>query len=306
MISRRLFTFGGLCLPLSARESDMQTATRFYKTTKTELSPVAPPVSPMISWAPQLVFPKGFFAYNAPIYDMRLPGLYAFTNYANANTTHMIVYDNDPIALLSAAAWLSSFGDGDNGLSAASLSVKARTSVLSILCGTLHPWASSQLLTPQGVPNRRVHFLAMDAWNYVVDGHEAIEVTIGGQRVLADLSNNCLFLDSGGNRLSANGAVAAIAGNSFTYELLADDAPYVSESNGGFDATAYARRELGNDTDRRAWHRKIFQAIGMWNGNELWWKLPAGSTITAAQVEALQPGTYKVKSAALWDAAFYP
>lgn len=289
----------------------MQTATRFYMDTKTELSPVAPPVSPMVSWAPQLVFSPGYTAYNTPIYDIRQPGLYVFTHYATpaenwANTTHMIVYDNDPLALLSAAAWLSSFGDGDNGMSAANLSVKARTSVLSVLCGVLHPWASSQLLAPNGVSSRRVHFLAMDAWNGVVDGHEAIEVSLPSGRVLADLSNNCMFHDGSGNRLSANDALSAIAANSFSYELLADDSPYAVEGNGGFDATAYARRELGSETDRRAWHRRIFQAIGMWNGSELWWKLPAGSTITSSQVEGLQPGVYKVKSASTWDSAFYP
>lgn len=298
-----------LAAPFASRAwaAEMQTCHRYYKGTRTELSPVTPPQGAhMITWSAKLVFETGYFAYNTPVYDLTQPGLYVFTHYATpaenwSNTTHMIVGD-DPVTLLSAASWLSAFGDGDNGLSKAQLSAKARTSVLNVLCGILHPWARDELLTPNSITSRRVHFLTMGTPNNVVDGHEAVEVQIGGNWVLADLSNNVIFTD-GTSRLSADDAVAEIAADTFAYEMLATDG-YAFESNGGYDATAWARANLHTAADVRAWHRNIFQAVGMWNGSELWWKLPEGSEDRASWVEGLSTA-YKVKSASVWNAAFY-
>jgi hypothetical protein len=285
----------------------MQTATRFYKGARTRLSP-ATPGTPLISYAPQLVFAPGFYAYNSETFDMTDPGLYAFTHYSTPgepwdNNTHMIS-GNDPITLLSAAAWLSTFGDADVGKTKAQLTSEARTTTLEVLCGTLHQWVRDELLTPQGVTSRRVHFLTMGTPNQVVEGHEAVEVMIGGNWVLADLSNNCIVTDGAWNRLSADDAITAIAADDFEHEMLADDAVYSIDTNGGFNAEQYAKTHLAAPEDRKQWHRDIFQAVGLWNGSELWWKLPAGSSGRATWVESLSP-VYKVKSASTWNATFY-
>lgn len=285
-----------------------QTAVRFYKGGTEQLPPVQ--MSATVAWAPQLVFQPGYFAYNAPVYDMRQPGLYCFSHYRTAaepwaNRTHTVVHGGDPVALLSAAAWLSVFGDADNGLTPAQLSVKARTAHLQLLCGPLHKWAKDELLTPNGVSSRMVYFLTMEEPDNICDGHQTLEVVIGGSRALVDLSNNALITNGAGARLSANDAVPAIAADDFGYEVLATDGYAMEGASDGFDATLYAASHLSSDSARRAWHRRIFQAIGIDNGSEVWWKLPPGAEGRASWLLGLQ-SNYRVKPAAQWDATFYP
>lgn len=309
MITRRAFMIASLALPAMAKAQTMQTAVRFYKETSTRLAPVSGG-SPAITWSPKLVFSPGFYTYNSETFDATEPGLYAFTHYSIPsepwnNNTHMIIADGDPVTLLSAAAWLSTFGTADLGKTKAQLSALARTTTLQLLCGTLHPWVRDEILTPQGVTSRRVHFLTMGPPNQVVEGHEAVEVKINGDWVLADLSNNCIVTDGAGVRLSADDAVSAIAADDFDHEVLANNIPYSVETKSGFNAQQYAIAYLATPEGRKQWHRDIFQAVGMWSGSELWWKLPPGASSRAAWVESLSP-SYKVKSASVWDATFYP
>lgn len=288
-----------------------QFGVRFYKDQRTILTPVTPPVSPMITWQPVLTFTPGYYKYNADTFDCRSPGLHRFTHFSTPdepwnNTTNMVI-TGDTIGLLSAAAWLSASGDKDNGLSVAALTDKARGSKLNLLCGPLHDWAKAALLDPQGIVSRKVYFLTMATPDNVVDGHQALEVTIGSQRVLADLFNNCMFKDLSGNLLSADATVSAMAANAWVPDALAIDAPYAQEvaNDGTLDMTAYAEAKAMTPADIAAWQSRIFQGIGMANGSEIWWKLPTGSSGRQAWVESLQ-ANYKVKTAALWNATFYP
>lgn len=310
MLSRRSFLCCTALLLQSEKAVAMpsQTATRFYKTGVQKLDPVSVPAT--IQWAPKLIFQPGFSAYNAPVYDMTQPGLYCFSHYRTqaepwANRTHMVVYDGDAVALLSAAAWLSAFGDADNGLSKAQMSAKARTGILQVLCGPLHQWAKAEFLDASGIQSRMVYFLTMEEPDGICDGHQALEVKLDGSRVLVDLSNNAIMTDAGGSRLSANSAVSAIAANDFGYETLAADGYAIEGTGDGFDATVYAATNLATEGDRRTWHRRIFQAIGIDNGPEIWWKLPPGADGRAAWVESLQ-SNYRVKSPTIWNAFFYP
>lgn len=292
-----------------------QVVTRFMGAEREILQPIA--ATPTIAWAPQLVFPPGFYSHNGLVYDLTRPGHYVFFN-PMVNTTRMTVAAGDPVALLSAAAWLTSFGDNDERLGGESvaafvtrMSTKARTSKLRLLCGNTIELTIGALLAGSGVPHRTVRFLTMETPNNHVDGHIAVEVAIAGQWVLADVSLNTMFRDAAGARLSARDSVAALASDGFSYELLAADG-YAIETAGayGFDATGYAETMLLTDADRRAWHRRIFQAVGIdrLDGDGVtrtYWKLPAGSGSRKAWVEGLSP-LWRVIPAAEWDAAFYP
>ncbi|MDP3407225.1 hypothetical protein [Bosea sp. (in: a-proteobacteria)] len=293
-----------------------QVVTRFMGAEREILEPVA--ATPTIAWAPQLLFPPGFYSHNGLVYDLTRPGHYVFFN-PMVNTTRMTVAAGDPVALLSAAAWLTTFGDNDERLAGESLpafvaraSTKARTSKLRLLCGNTIEFTAGALLAGSGVPHRTVRFLTMEAPNNHVDGHIAVEVMIAGQWVLADVSLNTMFRDAGGARLSARDAIPAIAADAFAYELLASDG-YAVETAGayGFDATGYAEALLLTDADRRAWHRRIFQAVGVdrLDGDGItrtYWKLPAGSENRGAWLESLSPGVWKVTDPVIWDTVFYP
>jgi hypothetical protein len=235
------------------------------------------------------------------------------------NTTRMTVSaGDDPFSLLSAASWMTTFGDDDarqTSESAASFlartAAKARTSKLKLLCGDTIEFTRGALFSESGFETRTVRFLTMDTPNNYVDGHICTEVKIAGQQVLADVSMNVLFKNSTGVRLSARDAVEAISCNSFSYEMLADDG-YAVEPAGayGFDATGYAESFLLTPQDRRNWHRRVFQAVGIDrfdsdNVMRTYWKLPTGRESRGPWLEGLSP-TWKVTDPAVWDSVFYP
>lgn len=294
--------------------SSQQIAARFMGGEREILSPVSE--IPTIAWAPQLVFPPGFYSHNGLVYDLTRPGHYVFLN-PMVNTTRMTVAAGDPVALLSAAAWLTTFGDNDErqaGESVAAfvsrVSAKARTSKLKLLCGNTIEFTIGALLAGSGVSHRTVRFLTMEAPNNYVDGHIAVEVQIGGQWVLADVSLNAMFR-SGGVRLSARDTVAAMAADDFSYEPLAADGHAVEPAGSfNFDATGYAELLLLTDADRRAWHRRIFQAVGVDRFDSdgvtrTYWKLPPGAEHRGPWLESLSP-LWKVTDPTIWDAVFYP
>lgn len=293
----------------------MQTAHRYYGNSSTELTPVV--ATPTITWAPAILFNPGYFAYNAPVYDMTQPGLYVFAHYsvpgaAWNNTTQMIVVDGDAIAAVSAASWLGAFGDGDRQVVGETrtqfldrIAAKCRTSKFSLLCGDTIEFTRERILTPAGITSRTVRFLTMDAPNNVVDGHIGVEVMHGGAWRLADVSLNRMFTDSNGVLLSAIDAVSEIAADTFEYFELAGDGYAFEPADGSFDATAYAEAHLRTPAMIRAWHRRIFQAVGIDHNGETWWMLPAGASGRASWVESLSP-LYKVKDETTWNNTFYP
>lgn len=292
-----------------------QVVARFMGDERVILSPVS--ATPTITWAPQLVFSPGFYSHNGLVYDLTQPGHYVFFN-PMVNTTRMTVVAGDPVALLSAAAWMTTFGDNDERLGSESVSAfvarvsaKARTSKLKMLCGNTIEFTVGALLAGSGVPHRTVRFLTMEAPNNYVDGHIAVEAVIGGKWVLADVSLNAMFR-SCGSRLSARDTVTAMAADDFSYEPLAMDG-YAVEPAGSynFDATGYAEMLLLTDADRRAWHRRIFQAVGVdrldTDGvTRTYWKLPPGAESRGPWLESLSPGHWLVTDPAIWDSVFYP
>lgn len=295
----------------------MQYAHRYYKTTRQTLSPVS--ASPTGVWSPKLVFSPGYYAYNSAVYDLTQPGHYVMTHQRSAaepwcNTTRMTVFAGDPIALVSAASWLNVFGDADKPTSGETetqwmdrISAKARTSKFALLCGNTHDWARARLLTPNGVASRNVYFLTMETPNNVVDGHQAVEIMIGGQHALVDLSTNSMFRSPSDNLLSARDAVAHIATGTAIYDPIAADCFAVEPATDSFDSTSYAEAFLAFDDDLKAWHRRIFQAIGMMASDGLiYFKLLPGSEYRKPWVLSLSSGYRVIDDPAQWDARFYP
>lgn len=317
MVDRRSLLLGVASLAF-AKDCAMpseQVVARFIGGERTILPPVS--ATPTMSWAPQLVFPPGYYSHNGLVYDLTQPGHYVFFNPV-VNTTRMTVAAGDPIALLSAASWLTTFGDDDAQVAGevdaaflARVSAKARTSKLKLLCGDTIDFTQGALFAGSGFATRTVRFLTMDAPNNYVDGHICTEIVAGGQQVLADVSLNVIFRGVGGNRLSARDAVTAIASDNFSYEMLAEDGYAVEPAYSyGFDATGYAETFLLTQQDRRNWHRRVFQAVGIDrldadNVTRTYWKLPTGAEGRAAWLEALSPA-WKVTDPEIWHSVFYP
>lgn len=286
----------------------MQTVSRFYKDQRTILSPVQN--SPTITWTPQLVFNAGYFSHNGYVYDLTQPGFYRFWN-PMVNTTHMIV-GGDVIGLLSGAAWLNAFGDDDAKAPSETqaqfisrVSTKARTSKVKLLCENTVDFARASILHQH--PTRKVRYVTTDTPNNVVDGHVCVEVHDGTKWIMADLSLNTMFKDAQGNLLNANDAALAIQDDTFEYEPLSVDG-YSVEFAGSYtyDATGYVETFLLTDADRRAWHRRIFNAVGIEDANgQTYFYIPAGYPDKSAWIESLSPN-WHVMSEAAWLAKYYP
>lgn len=293
----------------------MQYAIRYYKSNREPLLPVAAAATK--SWSPRLVFDPGFYSYNNSVYDLTRPGYYVLTHQWTAaepwcNTTRMTVYGGDPIALLSAAAQMSAFGDADKPAAETTqqwmdrISVKARTSKVSLLCGDLHSWARDRLLTPNGIKVRLVHFLTMEAPNNSVDGHVALEVLLDGQWVLADLSTKVMFAGANGLHLNAVQTVDGLASGGAQEVPIAVGGYAVERANDNFDSTSYAEAYLLTDDDRRAWRRRIFQAVGLAASDGLvYFRLPRGAESRERWVLSLSPAYRVTTDHAQWQSAFY-
>lgn len=289
--------------------SSSQVVARFMGYERVVLSPVL--ATPTITWAPQLVFSPGFYSHNGLVYDLTQPGHYVFFN-PMVNTTRMTVAAGDPVAILSATSWMTTFGDDDVRASSeteaafiARVSVKARTSKLKLLCGNTIEFTRS-VLASAGFQSRTVRLVTMETPNNYVDGHVCVETKVGGEWALGDVSLNVMF-EGGGGLLSAKDAVSAIACDEFDYRMLAEDGYAVEPANSyQFDSTGYAEAFLLTPQDRRDWHRRIFQAVGIDHPNgEVWWLLPPGSEGRASWVLGLQ-ANFRVKTLAEFNAAFYP
>lgn len=286
----------------------MQTVTRFYKDRRTVLEPVHQ--QPTIKWLPKLAFDPGYYSHNGLVYDLTQPGLYRFWN-PMVNTTHMVIGAGDPVGLLTGAAWLTSFGDDDGKQASetqaqflARVGGRARTSKLRMLCENTVDFTRAHLLS--GASSRKVRYLTMETPNNYVDGHVCVEVMIDGGWVMADVSLNSLFHDSAGTRLSAVDAVSEISVGTFCYEAIGADGYSVEPSSSyQFDTAGYAETFLLTDADRRSWHRRIFQGVGIDHSDGLtYFTLPSGSEHRASWVLGLS-SAFRVVSRATFDAMFY-
>jgi hypothetical protein len=280
----------------------MQKAFWFNGLTREELAPVGN--LPTLVWAPQIAFNPGYYKYNEHTYDLTRPGLYMLTNTATPNTTRMVVNTGDVVALVSAASRMVAFGKGDAGLSLSQRLAKSRTSTLQLLCGDHCAWTSAAILGPCGVPHRRVHFLTMETPNNVVDGHEAIEVKIGADWAVCDVSLKTIFRTEAGGFIAAKALPEAIATGSAVRVETAEWSHAVEPAT-GFDATGYAMTHLQTEADRSAWHRRICQAVGLWSSGRLWWKLPPGAEHRKSWVLSLSPLYGVIDDPLQWNGLFY-
>lgn len=273
--------------------STQEVHARFYMENRYDVPKVAQPDT--MGWS--LLSQPGRYRHNEPAgtsLDLTQPGLYKLFN-PMINTTHVIVSGNDPLGALSACSWLTSFGDEDEALTIPQLLDRAGTSKLRLLCNKTIAF-TQHVLDIYGYPSRVVRFLTAGPPNGYVEGHVALETYIGGERVLADVSLNYLFQDGSGNRLNAYHAVEEIMADTFVYEPLADDGYAVELAmTAGFDATTYAELFLRTEADRRAWHRDIFNIVGVDNPDDTTdFLLPPGAEDRKAWVEATGQGAWTV------------
>lgn len=262
----------------------------------------APPITSPLLMAP------GTYSYNAPSYTMTSPGLYRFAHPAMpgeawADCTNRIVVNGNTERLLSSLAYLVVHGERDEGLDLATRLNRLRTGWVVCKCGKIDEMVRS-VLAGQSIQSRTAQFLTMQEPTNYDDGHVTTEVKINGEWCLYDITLDRRFKTQGGQPLSAKNAPAAIMGNTYTSE-------HITASKTGYDPAWYNTNAVwASVTFDRAggeatWTSRIFQAVGLTQGSEVWWKLPAGYESRASWVEGLQ-FNWKVKDAATWDATFYP
>lgn len=280
---------------------------RFFMADRHDVAKISQPES--MGWS--FISQPGRYRHNEPAgtsLDLTQPGLYKLFN-PMINTTHAIVSESgDPLGALSACSWLTAFGGEDEALTIAGLLSRGATSKLRLLCNKTVAF-TQYVLNTYGYPSRVVRFLTAGTPNGYVEGHVALETYIGGQRVVADVALNYLFQDGSGNRLNAYHAVQHIMADTFVFEPLADDGYAVEPAtSSGFDATGYAEMFLLTPADRRAWHRNIFNIVGIDNPDtttDFW--LPPGTEHQKPWVETTGGGLWTViDSEAEFLAKHYP
>lgn len=284
----------------------MTYAARFTRATAIDLAPgQSPSALPMGG----LVINPGHYSFNGAAYDCTNEGLHRWL-VPLSETVNRIVWQNDPYAFLSGLCWLATHGRADEALSVSERTLKARTgSKLALRCGPLVEWVR-YVTGGNGLTTRQVHLLTCEdptgqPWENVDTGHIALEASIGGVWRFFDPTCNAYPTDNGVH-LSAKDMVAPVAADTFAIESIAGDAAGSSEpfASGQFDCGAWCEMEFLRDGGVRRWMRRIYQAVGIPNGNEVWWKLPEGAEDRASWVES-KGANWVVIDPTLWDATFY-
>lgn len=143
-----------------------------------------------------LIIPPGRYKVNGYTYDMTVEGLYRFFDYNTLLSINRIVYNTNPIAIISSAMWLTSQSYVDNSLPYPQMTEKAKTDKLRVACGYATLW-TKLLLDGVGIPSRMVQGFASHDWHEINDGHALLEVRLGGKWVMFDFSFNSRFWKNG-------------------------------------------------------------------------------------------------------------
>jgi len=194
-------------------------------------------------------------------YDMTQEGLYVFVALGQ-NNKHWIVYQNDPIAIISAADWICTQSYADDNLTIAQLTERAKANKLRLTCENQSKLKIS-LLNSKNIQARLAKCITAEYWNNWLDGHCMMEAYIG-KWILFDQSFNCRFWQ-GENPLSL--VEFADAGDDYQIEYLSKDAPYDASGNVylGFNLSPYFDI-MSNEDLLRDYYARIRQIPILING----------------------------------------
>ena len=266
---------------------------------------------------------SGGFDYKAV--DFREPGLYQIlvpVNEAVGNIQGNVaaVYNYivckvngvpSPLELAKAFAWLVSFGNTDDPLSAAQTIEKARTSNVNISCGNTMEVVAT-LANQLGIPTRYVHVLTGDNPNWYNDGHTVLEMGVNNEWKMFDSSLGYVFRDVNANLLNVYETCLGLADDSAIPERIAPF-KYTSSPSaiGQFNVLAWMHAEKGYlEESRLDMVKRLYQIPFVNDTNNpvqslkgIWGFLPEGMEGRASYVTGLG---YKLMPKADFIARFYP
>jgi hypothetical protein len=254
-----------------------------------------------------LLIPPGLYSWRGKMWPMHQAGLYKGLAAPSATDREVMcrVVTGTAMDMLTAASWATVHGEHpDEQLTVAQRSDKARTGSLVMRCGHICNW-TKYLLSQIGVESRIVSVVAMPPYNNYDDGHVCLEVKIGAEWVLADVTSDRLFKDTITSKFVSARHISDKLKSTTTV-----DAPLTS-SRVNFAVindsvnSAYAQAVLDKWNGPRVWTQRVFAAVGMAKTGQYHFKMPTGAT--AAQVSALLAisPTYRVVTPAQFDAMFY-
>ncbi|MGF6309479.1 hypothetical protein ABIB82_003923 [Bradyrhizobium sp. i1.8.4] len=217
-----------------------------------------------------VISPRAYLFDNGEYVDVTREGFYTlFTNSGTSfDAGNVIVYQSDVMLLMASLARACGYGISDESLTNVQRASVARARALWMRCGAtvsfVEYWCQ-QL----GITYRSVFFLTgnsastpgidvnLDVYDDSFDvGHSLIEVSLGGQWVLVDVSTNVAFKDAAGNWLSLKSVVAAGMSNCVRVDLADYDIEQQNYS-GNFMPGIYANiRTWPQNIDR--WRRGIY------------------------------------------------
>lgn len=169
-----------------------------------------------------LILPGNYTVYGKS-YNMAEEGLYRFFDYSG-HIQQRIVYNGDPIALVSGAQWIITQSYTHNSLSQAQKTEVAKTNKLLVSCQGGAFWLAG-LLQQVGVPARVVSVITAESYNNYNDGHSLVEAYIDDRWIVFDTSYNMRFwLD--GEPMSMLDMIANADTENYTVERMSNDTPY--------------------------------------------------------------------------------
>ena len=224
-----------------------------------------------------LVVSPGFYAFHGKIFDLRRDGLYRFMHIPIENQQR-IVLGGELHAFMSALAWISVHGSGDDARPFEDLEHLATQRKLSLTCGTLSNFASS-LLGRIGVRARVVFTFSDGPYSGFDDSHMMIEVFRPDLHnwVIYDIDNDVSFAQDGAPHSLREFVSAVKSGAKYEIEPLASGSNLDTsrfETSNGYSFVFYGELILSSENALRAWYERVCRIMAINDAN--YYYVPAG------------------------------
>jgi hypothetical protein len=161
--------------------------------TVTEVKQYNESVGHILELPNELIIRPGIYHMNGVNVDMRKEGLYRILFPLSTNV-QAIVYENDPLMLISSLSWIITHGGAYDGLSDDSLTSIAKNAKLYVTCERAVNFVM-HTISALGIKTRLIQGLSIEKLNGYDDGHVIMEVWVPAydKWILVDVDNNALF-----------------------------------------------------------------------------------------------------------------
>lgn len=248
---------------------------------------------------PTLIIAPGRYLWGSKSWDCTREGAYRFWQ-PGTDRTMRIVWAGDIDQLMRSLAWITAIGGADEALTPAQVTDRALWSKPRLMCGRTSEWALS-ICAGLGITARIARALTADQPTNYYDGHVMLEVMIAGRWKLYDLAGGMTFNVGDGSAREVlplpEGAICELATKAVAVEHVASSV---------FDALSWVENTISTPETREAEWRRVLQIVGIDRPNgETWWRITPDVASRQAWLLSLSP-SYRAKTPAEFDAAFYP